>query len=143
MGSEMCIRDRDVNVVDAAGKYVRTTPNGPFPLSMWSNRWSTMPVHALPRFRLPRPDDRAFLDRKPGSDVPVIRQPFDEESNGSHPFITSRSVSDTHLLFDVADTDESESMAGSERETHYVELLRHALNEVDAPADQLQRLGLS
>ena len=75
--------------------------------------------------------------------MPVIRQPFSAESDGSHPFITGRAVSDTHLLFDVADADESENMTGSEREEQYVELLRHALNEVDAPGDQLQRLGLS
>ena len=47
------------------------------PLSMFSNRWSTMPIRALPGYRMPRPDDRAWLDRSPGSDVPVIRQPFD------------------------------------------------------------------
>lgn len=75
--------------------------------------------------------------------MPVIRQPFSAESDGSHPFIAGRSVSDTHLLFDVADAAESENMTGSRREAQYVELLRHALNEVDAPEDQLQRLGLS
>ncbi len=134
---------REVNVIDAAGKYIRTTPNGPFPLSMWSNRWSTMPFHALPRFGLPKPDARAFLDRMPGSDVPVIRQPFEEEQDAAHPFIAGRRVSDTHLLFDATDVDESENLAGSEREAHYVDLLTHALNEIDAPKDQLARLGLS
>mgnify|MGYP002809958958 CR=1 FL=1 len=45
------------------------------PLSMMSNRWSTMPTHFLTREQeLPLPDDRAFLDRMPGSKVPVIHQ---------------------------------------------------------------------
>jgi len=35
-----------------------------------------MPLHSQPDLRLPRPDDRAVLDRMPGSTVPVIRQPF-------------------------------------------------------------------
>jgi hypothetical protein len=43
---------------------------------MWSNRWSTMPVADVPDLRLPLPDDRAFLNRVPGSTVPVIGQPF-------------------------------------------------------------------
>ena len=56
---------------------VRARPAGEnFPLSMWSNRWSTMPAgHA--HLRLPRPDERAWLDRMPGTKVPVIRQPFE------------------------------------------------------------------
>ena len=57
-------------------KYVRAPVGGNVPLSMWSNRWSTMPIHAYPDLRLPLPDDRAVLDRMPGSTVPVIRQPF-------------------------------------------------------------------
>ena len=58
-----------------------STPGRPagdgFPLSMWSNRWSTMPVHGLTFPLLPLPDDRAELDRMPGSTIPVIRQPFE------------------------------------------------------------------
>ena len=110
---------------------------------MWSNRWSTMPIHAFPRTRLPKPDDRAYLDRMPGSDVPVIRQPLTEETYGAHPFTLARSISDTHLLFDAADIEETEDIAGSAREAHYTELLRHALTEIEAPDEQLQRLGLA
>lgn len=102
-----------------------------------------MPVHALPRFGLPKPDDHASLDRMPGSDVPVIRQPLTAEMFGSHPFISPRSVSESHLLFDVTDSEETQNMAGSAREMDYVELLRNALTEVDAPDEQLQRLGLT
>ena len=68
---------REVHVADATRTYARTPVEGNRPLSMFSNRWSTMPVHFLPDIRLPRPDHRAWLDRLPGSDVPVIRQPFD------------------------------------------------------------------
>ena len=134
---------REVNVIDLNGKYVRTTPDGPFPLSIWSNRWSTMPIHAFPRTALPKPDDNAYLDRMPGSDVPVIRQPLMEETYGAHPFTLARSVSDAHLLFDATDIEETEDIAGSAREAHYTELLRHALTEVDAPDEQLRRLGLA
>jgi hypothetical protein len=79
----------------------------------------------------------------PGSDVPVIRQPLTEETYGAHPFTLARSVSDAHLLFDAADIEETDDIAGSAREAHYIELLRHALTEVDAPDEQLQRLGLA
>ena len=75
--------------------------------------------------------------------MPVIRQPLTEETYGAHPFFTARSVSDTHLLFDAADIEETEDIAGSAREAHYTDLLRHALTEGDAPDEQLQRLGLA
>ncbi len=35
-----------------------------------------MPIPAYPDVRLPRPDRRATLETMPGTDVPVIRQPF-------------------------------------------------------------------
>ena len=60
-------------------KYARAPVDDNFPLSMWSNRWSTMPVHkGLEDYmRFPNPDRRATLDFMPGADVPVIRQPFE------------------------------------------------------------------
>ena len=67
-----------VQVTDGRRKYARGAAGDNFPLSMWSNRWSTMPVHGLEdAVRLPPPDRRARLDFMPGSDVPVIRQPFE------------------------------------------------------------------
>ena len=68
-----------VQVTDGRRKYARAPVDDNFPLSMWSNRWSTMPVHkGLADFmRFPNPDRRATLDFMPGSDVPVIRQPFE------------------------------------------------------------------
>ena len=68
---------REVHVADATRTFARAPVDGNRPLSMWSNRWTTMPIRALPGYRMPRPDDRAWLDRAPGTDVPVIRQPFD------------------------------------------------------------------
>ena len=34
-----------VQVTDGHRKYARAPVGDPFPLSMWSNRWSTMPLH--------------------------------------------------------------------------------------------------
>ena len=68
---------RWVHVIDGVRKYARAPVNADnLPLSMWSNRWSTMPVHAMHELKLPRPNRNAYLDYMPGSDVPVIRQPF-------------------------------------------------------------------
>jgi len=134
---------REVNVLDAAGKYVRGPVEGPGPLSMWSNRWSTMPVHALPNVQLPRPDDRAWLDQMPGSTVPVIRQPFSAEDVAAYPMLLfgagGRGASH---LYGRDDEDEVEDLIGSAREADYVELLRHALADVEAPIEHLERLGL-
>ena len=47
-------------------------PEAAMPLSIYSNRWSTMPP-----IELPDPDDRATLGPyMPGSKMPVIRQPL-------------------------------------------------------------------
>ena len=64
-------------MIDATRTFARSPVGTNRPLSMWSNRWSTMPIHALPDWGFPSPDHRARLDTYPGSDVPVIRQPFD------------------------------------------------------------------
>ncbi|MDH3707633.1 MAG: sulfatase-like hydrolase/transferase, partial [Acidimicrobiia bacterium] len=134
---------RDLNVVDADGTYVRGMPSGRTPLSMWSNRWSTMPFHALPRMGLPKPDERAFLDRMPGSDIPVIRQPFTDADVGRHHILGfGDDASDNHL-YDADDFDQSEDLVGATREAHYEDLLRHALAEVEAPDEHYQRLGLT
>ena len=60
---------REVHSSIAERPSTRAAPVGDnAPLSMWSNRWSTMPTHALSRRdELPLPDDRAVLDRMPGS----------------------------------------------------------------------------
>ncbi len=133
---------REVNVVDRERKYVRAPVPGNRPLALWSNRWSTMPVHALPELRLPRPNHKATLRHVPGSDTPVIRQPFDVEDRA--PWWVALPPSGEHLLFDLADDPgETSNLAGSREETDATDLLRAALEEVEAPAEQFERLGIA
>jgi hypothetical protein len=91
---------------------------------------------------LPRPDRRAQLDFMPGSDIPVIRQPF--APGDRVPFWVGRGCIDTHHLFDLdADPYEDHDLAGTRHERELVDLVRTALDEVHAPADQYARLGLA
>ncbi len=161
-GSADAIRDwalmgiwgREVHVTDGHRKYVRAPQGDNAPLSMWSNRWSTMPIHSFPDIRLPKPDDRAVLDRMPGSDVPVIRQPF--AAGDDLPFWASTRFTGDHLWdLDEDPTEDHDLVGGTagggsagrrpagrvEREA--ADLLRHALDEVEAPADHYVRLGLA
>jgi arylsulfatase A-like enzyme len=137
---------REVHVVGDQGrgrgplKYCRAPAAANEPLSMWSNRWSTMPVHAFPEIRLPRPDGRARLARMPGSAVPVIRQPFD--ASDALPFWASSRFDGTHLYDIDDDPGEERNLAGTAAERAAADLLRAALDDVDAPADQYARLGL-
>ncbi len=137
----MGIWGREIHLVNDRYKYARAPESENEPLSMWSNRWSTMPVGQAPSLRLPDPDGRAHLDRMPGSDIPVIRQPFVEGDMlpfwGYGPFIG-------HQLHDLRnDPLEEENRAGEEIERQLEEELRNALLEIEAPGDQLERLGLA
>jgi arylsulfatase A-like enzyme len=147
-GHERTVRDyalagvwgREVHLVADHAKYVAAPAGDNEPLSMWSNRWSTMPVHSFPDVRLPLPDDRATLDRMPGSDVPVIRQPF--RADEARPFWAY-----THfvgsLAFDLGeDPSEEHSRAGDSFGRELRDQLHSALRDVDAPDDQFVRLGL-
>ncbi len=129
-----------VHVTDGRRTYVRAPEHENFPLSMWSNRWSTMPVHAFPDLRLPRPDERAYLDHMPGSDVPVIRQPF--APGDLLPYWAGARVHGNHLWDTDEDPGETHDLAGSPIEAELAELLRVELDEVEAPDDQYVRLGL-
>ncbi|HET8620237.1 MAG TPA: sulfatase [Acidimicrobiales bacterium] len=131
-----------VQVTDGRRKYARAPVEGNRPLAMWSNRWSTMPLHMAGMTELPAPDHRAALDYMPGSTVPVIRQPFGPDDR--LPFWAgSRPVPD-HLYDLDVDPDEAENRAGEPRaEREMAELLRTALDEVEAPAEQYARLGLA
>ncbi|MEZ5383378.1 MAG: sulfatase [Microthrixaceae bacterium] len=132
---------REVHVLDDTRKYVRAPAGTNEPLSMWSNRWSTMPLHDFPELRLPNPDDRATLDRMPGSDIPVIRQPFVD--GDLLPFWGYAESLET-LCFDRSvDPDEAHDLVGTSAEREMAELLRVALTEVSAPDDQFARLGLA
>jgi arylsulfatase A-like enzyme len=132
-----------VQVTDGRHKYARGADGDNFPLSMWSNRWSTMPVHGLEdAVRLAPPDRRARLDYMPGSDVPVIRQPF--APGDRLPFWVGSNAVDAHYLFDLEnDPAEDENLVGTRGEADMVELLRAALAAVEAPVEQLERLGLA
>ncbi len=134
-----------VQVTDGRHKYARAPVDDNLPLSMWSNRWSTMPIPSefAPFMRFPVPDRRARLDFMPGSDVPVIRQPF--EPGDELPFWASgaRNVG-CHHLYDIdVDPDEGENRVGESTESELAELLRTALRDVEAPDEQLERLGLT
>ena len=132
---------RHVYVVDAERTYGRSAVGDPYPLAMWSNRWSSMPIeHAVPGYRFPRPDGRAELRSMPGSEVPVIRQPFVE--GDLLPFWSHAMPVDDHHLHLADDPAFAEDRAGSALEPEAVELLRHALEQVDAPGEQFARLGL-
>ena len=131
-----------VQVTDGRRKYARAPIGDNSPLSMWSNRWSTMPIHVHGITELPMPDHRAWLDRMPGSDVPVIRQPF--QPGDALPFWVGRGLAGQHHLYDLdVDPEERENRAGESGERELLDLLRTALGEIDAPAEQLARLGLT
>ena len=131
---------REVHLIDAETKYARAPEGDNAPLSMWSNRWSTMPIVGRPRLRLPLPDDRAVLDRMPGSTVPVIRQPF--VAGDLLPYWALGGFSGNHLYDLRNDPDEDENRAGERGEREQADRLRQALLAVEAPADHLVRLGL-
>jgi len=130
---------REVQLVTDAGKYVRAPAGDNEPLSMWSNRWSTMPIHSVPELRLPPPDDRAVLDHMPGSTIPVIRQPF--AAGDPLPFWAYAKFDGNHLFDLRDDPDELHDLVGGHSEADAAEQLRAALAEVEAPDDQLTRLG--
>jgi arylsulfatase A-like enzyme len=130
-----------VQITDGTRKYARAPVGDNFPLSMWSNRWSTMPVHGFPNLLAP-PDKRARLDFMPGSDVPVIRQPF--EPGDALPFWAGTTCVDQHHCYDVDnDPNENEDLVGTRVEREMLDLLRDALHDVDAPDEQLARLGIT
>ncbi len=136
----MGVWGREVHLVHDRYKYARDPQEKNQPLSMWSNRWSTMPVARFPDLRLPDPDDRATLDRMPGSRIPVIRQPFVEGDMlpywGAGPFVGDQ-------LHDViSDPGELDNRVDQPEEKHLEEVLRVALQAVEAPDEQLERLGL-
>jgi hypothetical protein len=133
---------REVHFIDAEIKYARAPLAENAPLSMWSNRWSSMPVqHAIPDYEFPSPDERAWLDRMPGSTVPVIRQPFG--AGDLLPYWAYGRFTGNHLYDVQNDPAEDENRAGEARERDASDRLREALKLVGAPDDQFQRLGIA
>jgi arylsulfatase A-like enzyme len=130
---------REVHLVTDHAKYVRAPAGANEPLSVWSNRWSTMPIHGHPDLRLPLPDDRASLDRMPGSRVPVIRQPF--RTGDPLPYWAYTEFGG-NLAFDLGeDPGEHRNLAGDAFGKDLADQLYAALRDVDAPDDQFARLG--
>ncbi len=133
---------RWVHVLDGRHKYAR----GPvretnLPLSMWSNRWSTMPVPQIPGLKLPMPNRNARLDFMPGSEIPVIRQPF--RPGDLLPYWCANQKPGRHCLYDLwNDPGETENRLGTPDEARMKDLLRTALLELQAPEEQLHRLGI-
>ncbi len=123
------------------GKNYGRAPSGKnnTPMSLWSNRWTTMPVWRFD-IKLPLPDDRAVLDKMPGSTVPVIRQVF--QDGDMLPFWAWGDFFGNHLYDLSTDPDENDNLAGTKQEKMAADLLRDALKEVEAPSEQFQRLGL-
>jgi len=108
---------------------------------MYSNRWSTMPTHVIPRYQaLPLPDDRAVLDRMPGSGVPVLRQVW--EAGDAVPYWAASRFRGNHLYDLAADPAEETNLAGGAAEAAAAGRLASALRAVEAPAAQFARLGL-
>ena len=146
-GSSASVRDhllcgvwgREVQIVDDTHKYTRAPDGGNHPISMWSNRWSTMPVRHGTNTAFPNPDDRAFLDKMPGSAVPVIRQPW--QPGDLLPY-WAKAEFEGNFLYNVdLDPNEAENRIGGGEEAEYADLLHDALTEIDAPDDQFARLG--
>ena len=91
---------------------------------------------------LPPPDHRAWLDTMPGSEVPVIRQPY-QPGDTMPLWVTVSACNDRHFLFDLdVDPDEQENRSRESLADEMVDLLHTALNEVQAPDEQYARLGL-
>jgi arylsulfatase A-like enzyme len=132
---------REVQIVTNEWRYTRGPNGANTPHSMWSNRWSTMPIASMPDYKMPMPDDRAVLDYMPGSTIPVIRQPFRE--GDLLPFWSYAKQYET-IMFDRAeDPDETVNRIGDSIAKEAEELLRVALTEVDAPSEQFERLALN
>ena len=120
---------RHVGITDGRHRYLRGSGPDNFPLSMWSNRWSTMPIPPLPQLRLPRPDRRATLQFMPGTDVPVICQPF--EKGDRLPFWAGSQPPSVSYLFDTGtDPDETENRVGDAVEGEMVDALVTQLRAV-------------
>jgi arylsulfatase A-like enzyme len=132
---------RHVGITDGRHRYLRGCGEANFPLSMWSNRWSTMPVRAWD-VRLPRPDGRATLRQMPGTDVPVMVQPF--EPGDRLPFwVGHPAPTDFHLFDTGVDPGEQENLVGLPVEQTMLDALATELRGIDAPRDVLERVGVA
>ena len=70
----------------------------------------------------------------PYTDCPVLRKALGRGR--------SEEWAETRLYDIEADPGQANNLAGTEKEAHYIELLKGALEQMDAPASQYKRLGL-
>jgi arylsulfatase A-like enzyme len=135
---------REVHVVDATRTYARAPVDATNrPLSMYSNRLSTMPLRFLPDVRLPRPDHRARLEMFPGSGVPVIRQPFAPGDRIPYWGLGEFRGDLLYERFEPRVAGELRNHASdAAMAAEMQELMVEALRSVEAPSEQLVRLGL-
>jgi len=132
---------REVQIVTNDWRYTRGPVGINMPQTMWSNRWSTMPIGSMPDFKMPMPDKRAVLDFMPGSDIPVIRQPF--QQGDMLPFWAYAKQYETFLFHRGEDPEETTNRIDDPIAKDAEELLRVALHEVSAPSEQFERLALT
>jgi arylsulfatase A-like enzyme len=133
---------RHVGITDGRHRYLRGCGETNFPLAVWSNRWSTMPIPPFPQLRLPRPDLRATLEEMPGTGVPVLRQPF--EPGDRLPFWAGHvPPSDSHLYDTEQDPFEIENRLGTKQEDDMLDALATELRAINAPVETLERVGVA
>ena len=102
-----------------------------------------MPVRIAPNLHRIRPNMRATLERAPGGEVPVIRQPFDPSD--SLPF-WARGEFHGDLLYNRFEPELDggvRNISGGAETREMTELLAEALRAIDAPDEQLSRLGIA
>jgi arylsulfatase A-like enzyme len=132
---------RHVGITDGTRRYLRGCGDTNFPLSVWSNRWSTMPIPPFPEIRMPRPDMRATLQQMAGTAVPVIRQTF--EPGDPLPFWAGHLPPSDSYLFDTAlDPAERENRIGTATERNMMDALATELRAISSPTEILERIGL-
>jgi hypothetical protein len=73
--------------------------------------------------------------------VPVIRQPF--AAGDPVPYWAASRFSGNHLYDLYNDPIETENRKGEQFEREMSDRLRQALQELEAPSDQFERLGLA
>ena len=131
---------RQLNIISDGWKYARGPASANGPISLWSNRWSTMPVRGIGGLRLPLPDSRVFIDHMPGTTAPVLRQPY--AAGEALPYLAFGAFSGNCLFNLKEDPNEDNNLIGSPKEAEMADRLRQALRELEAPDEQLVRLGL-
>jgi arylsulfatase A-like enzyme len=132
---------REVGILGDGMKYIRSPEQANAPLTMYSNRLSTMPIASLPQLRMPKPKADAELVPYPGTDVPVIKQTF--AADDLKPFWAYGTFTGSQLFDRGDDPTEDHNLVGRSEEAGMEERLRIALADIGAPDDQLVRLGLT